>query len=283
MTRSPVRRPRLPAYWTALSLTREASRPLVILPVGNLAKAIAPAPAQDVPGMFSAPTVKHPLSDPQVSRVLAAFPDERPQVVLRTRRGTGRDAGHPLEGLRVHDPAGRDRARHPGRGAPPLAAVEVVVYRRDPARVAARGEVGAGQSASLEHGRDRFREQLRPEFLEAETGDMRLGRGLVHVVTLARASPHGKYDRYVEISLSNDLEYIEPVEMETISVVIPGKVHDHQVESRCPFRQCSLYRPRAVRDAHSGAIEPRSQERLDQRSARCGQQDPAGKPKRASH
>src|SRR5690349_10177045 len=116
-------------------------------PGGDVAVAVAPAPAQDVRSVLAAPPVDNLGCHLEVLAMLAPGPDQRAEVVDELGGRVVSDVRGAGERFMVHRAARGDRPGQAGRGRA-LALLEVGVNPHDVGRAIARRKPGNLQAAS---------------------------------------------------------------------------------------------------------------------------------------
>src|SRR6516164_4738640 len=123
--------------------------------------AVAPAPAQYVPRVLTAPAVDNLGSHLQPGAVLTAILDERAKIIDQFRGGVIAHMCRAGERFVINGPARRDG---PGQtsGGRPSAFSEICVYSRNVRRAAGLGKLRSGKAAAAGGNVHGVNKRLRP-------------------------------------------------------------------------------------------------------------------------
>src|SRR5215472_288168 len=156
--------------------------------------AVAPAPAQYVPRVLTAPPVDDLGRHLQTGAMLTAVLDERPEIIDQFRGGVIANMRRAGERFVINGPARRDR---PGqtRGGRSSAFSKIFMYSRNMRRAGGRRILRPGQALAANGNVHRVNERLRPGRLSVDAHHLGLLDRFVQVVELHPVALRGEDHR----------------------------------------------------------------------------------------
>src|SRR6516162_9415621 len=156
--------------------------------------AVAPAPAQYVARVLTAPPVDDLGRHLQTEVVLTAVLNERPEIIDQFRGGVIANMRRAGERFVINGPARRDR---PGqtRGGRSSAFSKIFMYSRNMRRAGGRRILRPGQAVAANGNVHRVNERLRPGRLSVDAHHLGLLDRLVQVVELHPVALRGEDHR----------------------------------------------------------------------------------------
>src|SRR6266571_6172522 len=234
--------------------------------------AVAPAPAQNVPGMLAAPPVDHFRRHLELRAVLAPVFDQRAQVINELGGRVITHMGRGGQRFVIGGPARCDRpGQTRGGRTPPFS--EIGVNSWNIRRAGARGKPRAGEAATAGGDFHRVDQRLRPGRLAVHPHHLGLLDRLVQVVALGAVPLRGEDHRCLTAGPPEHVQHVKPVEAVLDGVVHPGQVGDHHVVPQAAAER-ALHRGPVLGYPHRGVGQRLPQQRLDDLSQGSGDQEP---------
>src|SRR5215813_1795535 len=216
----------------------------------NILMAVAPAPAQYVTRVLTAPSVYNLGCHLQPGSVLTAALDERAKVIDQLRGGVVAHMCRPGERFMINSPARRDRPGQTRRCRAP-AFSKICMYSWNIRRTAGRGKLRCGKAAAADGNVHGGNEWLRSSGLPVDAHHLGLLGRLVQMVALHPVALGGEDHRCLPAGPAENVEDVKPVEGVLHGVVVPGEIGDHDVEPE-PIADRALHCGPVLGDPHGG-------------------------------